>query len=194
MVKSKNKKSVIALVVMAFLLVASIVLAATGAWFSATADKSLTSGDLTFGALTIGSTTGSSLQLSHNGGAYAEVTEDKLVMPGDKIKGATVSFTVTSTDDCGFYYAIKSGNVWYKIVAGQLAEIVDDQAVLVAKTSETLTFGSDAEVTIPTNTGNDQQGQNYAVSNVYSGTYSLYVIQAANITDAAQALTEIKAL
>jgi len=43
MVKSKNKKSVIALVVMAFLLVASIVLVATGAWFtSATTDSSKT--------------------------------------------------------------------------------------------------------------------------------------------------------
>lgn len=66
MVKSKNKKSVIALVVMAFLLVASIVLAATGAWFT---DKASGTGsaDVTFGKVDVGVTGTATLTKAHTG-------------------------------------------------------------------------------------------------------------------------------
>ena len=51
MVKT-NKKSLVALVVMAFLLVASIVMAATGAWFTAS-DNASGSEDIQFGKVAI---------------------------------------------------------------------------------------------------------------------------------------------
>lgn len=82
MVKSKNKKSVIALVVMAFLLVASICLAATGAWFtSAKTDAGKT---LTFGkvAITVTSTDGLKVVKGDKAGDYLEATN---VMPGDSL-------------------------------------------------------------------------------------------------------------
>ena len=82
MVKSKNKKSVIALVVMAFLLVASIVLAATGAWFTSEAtDKSDT---FTFGNIDITVTSAEGLKVTKGtvAGDYLTTTD---VMPGDKI-------------------------------------------------------------------------------------------------------------
>lgn len=64
MVKSKNKKSVIALVVMAFLLVASIVLAATGAYFT---DSASGSGDttITFGKVDVNVNGTASLVKAH---------------------------------------------------------------------------------------------------------------------------------
>ena len=57
MVKSKNKKSVIALVVMAFLLVASIVLAATGAWFTDKEEETLAGETITFGKIDLDTVT-----------------------------------------------------------------------------------------------------------------------------------------
>lgn len=52
MTNAKNKKSVIAIIAMAFLLVASIVLAATGAWFTSS-DKGTGTADITFGKVAV---------------------------------------------------------------------------------------------------------------------------------------------
>ena len=82
MVKSKNKKSVIALVVMAFLLVASIVLAATGAWFTDQLHEDSTT--LNFGKVDIAETTAFAVTASNT------IDTTKELMPGSKLVVAGV--------------------------------------------------------------------------------------------------------
>lgn len=193
MVKT-NKKSLIAMIAMVVLLIASIAMGITGAWFTAQDDAALgTGGSLKFGEIAVSASAEGKLQLKHNGGDYVEVTaENTLVMPGDYIKGAKASFAVTTNDDCGFYYIIKKGTACYKINAkNELEEITDGNAVKVASESTTLTFGDDTETQVPTTTDNDYQGTVYS-SSVYSGTYTLLVIQAANM-DAVTAYTQLSA-
>ena len=78
----KNSKSLIALVVMAFLLVASIVLAATGAWF--THNVSDQTDSLTFGNITIAVKGTSEFTATHKDGSAVSYA-DADIMPGDKI-------------------------------------------------------------------------------------------------------------
>lgn len=75
----KSSKSLIALVVMALLLVASIALAATGAWFS---DIASGTGNGTFGTIDVGDT--------------VTVTVDSTIMPGDKITVTPVAYAGTA--------------------------------------------------------------------------------------------------
>ncbi len=75
----KNSKSIIALVVMALLLVASIVLAATGAWF--TANGNTTEKPLQFGTVKIASVTEDVVVKN-----TIDTTLDKL-MPGSSLEG-----------------------------------------------------------------------------------------------------------
>lgn len=70
----KNTKSIIALVVLSILLIASICLAATGAWF--TDAKSNSAVEVKFGTVNISTSTG----------AVSVTKDDAVVMPGDTIK------------------------------------------------------------------------------------------------------------
>ena len=69
----KNTKSIIALVVLSLLLIASICLAATGAWF--TDKKAGTGVDVTFGTVNI----------QNSDGAVTVTMADAVAMPGDKL-------------------------------------------------------------------------------------------------------------
>lgn len=82
----KNKKSLVALVVMAFMLVASITMAATGAWFTDNATG--TSSKITFGTVAFSSDAATVTTTIKN--LYANTTD--LVMPGSEI---TVSCDLT---------------------------------------------------------------------------------------------------
>lgn len=100
MVKSKNKKSVIALVVMAFLLVASIVLAATGAWFTSSASGAA-SGTIKFGTVKVeleGISADTTLTKTHE----ADLTVDGCSW---KIEGMKIKFT--NTVDIYYAYEVK---------------------------------------------------------------------------------------
>ena len=102
----KNSKSIIALIVMALLLVASIALAATGAWFT---DKLTDGGDtVNFGKIDIEYSTPFSL-----------AGDPTLVMPGDALTVAgeivnneeaayiAVKISVTGTKEAKNFYAVK---------------------------------------------------------------------------------------
>jgi len=78
----KNSKSLIALVVMAFLLVASIVLAATGAWFTGNASKS--TDDFGFGKIAISIPTLEVSPVRTLDGSGDTITLDT-IMPGDQL-------------------------------------------------------------------------------------------------------------
>ena len=90
MVKTKNsKKSLVALVVMAFMLIASIVMAATGAWFT---DKDSADGTaVTFGTLSIKE---DSVSVARKTG------ETESLMPGDTLT-LTINYELEGSDDCG---------------------------------------------------------------------------------------------
>ena len=91
----KNSKSIIALIVMSFLLVASIVLAATGAWFTSQAKQD--AGSLTFGTVVIG--------LDSTAAADVIATSEtpnatELLMPGDTLE---ITFQVNYTGTANAY-------------------------------------------------------------------------------------------
>lgn len=95
MVKSKNKKSVIALVVMAFLLVASICLAATGAWFTSKVDERTDS--LNFGTIAI-----SSDVFTVTATGTKEMATTDLLMPDDTL---TITYNIKNEGAAAFVIA-----------------------------------------------------------------------------------------
>lgn len=98
----KNSKSIIALVVMAVLLVASIVLAATGAWFTSKAQAN--GEELAFGQITVG-VTGFATSASNT-----VDTANKNLMPGGELK---LAGTITNEKDAA-YVAYKISMVFDK--------------------------------------------------------------------------------
>ncbi len=99
MTNAKNKKSVIAIIAMAFLLVASIVLAATGAWFTSTATDRTGNADVKFGKVAISIGEGDvTLTKSH----VAELTVDNCSWA---VTG--LELTTTSSVDMYYQYEVK---------------------------------------------------------------------------------------
>lgn len=139
MVNSKNKKSVIALVVMALLLVASIVLAATGAWFTDKVDKA--SNDFTFGKIDIDLAAGAGFTLDD-----VAVTTAKTVLPGCEIKyngtinnladAAIVGVKVSATLDEGLAWTDvgatdPSAYYIYEMAKKETADVSQDVTVTI---------------------------------------------------------------
>lgn len=124
MANSKNKKSVIALVVMALLLVASIVLAATGAWFT---DKETGTSDKTldFGKVDI------TLTNNLESATWSGLGTESKVMPGSKLAG---TFVLENAGDQDVYYTYTLSADLYsgetKIV------LTEDQKALIKITAE----------------------------------------------------------
>ena len=100
----KSSKSLIALVVMAILLVASIVLGATGAWF--TSYRNVSPEDLTFGNIEI-----EAAQATMVAKSVSTQTTD-LLMPGDKLE---IAFSVENVGNAAWIAA----NVTVKVVDGE---------------------------------------------------------------------------
>lgn len=91
----KNTKSIIALVVLSLLLIASICLAATGAWFTSKVEKDPK--DLAFGTIAISSTGDTSVTATSKSG-----TTD-LLMPGDTLK---ISYSVKNDGENAYVVAV----------------------------------------------------------------------------------------
>lgn len=91
----KNTKSIIALVVLSLLLIASICLAATGAWFTSKVEKDPK--DLAFGTIAISSTGETSVTATSKSG-----TTD-LLMPGDTLK---ISYSVKNDGENAYVVAV----------------------------------------------------------------------------------------
>jgi len=203
----KNSKSIIALVVMSFLLVASIVLAATGAWFTSAARQhsSLTFGTVEINAMTPGND-GLVSATSHT------TTNTNLLMPDDTLE---INFTVDYAGTANAYMLAKvevgitgngSGDAnaitglsgWYVIrdlaaaVGGTPAETVLS-AAKATTTAGVVSASTASENLIPVNIQVALTGANYG--NDFQGAVitvkvSLYALQEENIT-AAQAYNYI---
>ena len=105
MVKT-NKKSLVALVVMAFLLVASIVMAATGAWFTAS-DNASGSEDIQFGKVAIDVAEWDDTDGWSNLG-LTDGAENLHAMPGSIYTG---KFVISNAGDEDVYYKVTAISV-----------------------------------------------------------------------------------
>lgn len=191
MVKT-NKKSLIAMIAMVVLLIASIAMGITGAWFTATDKQESDGANLTFGSVSVsGTITGMEVKL--NGADWTTVTTETVVMPGDMVRGGVATFTITTNDRAGVYYLIKSGEDYYtkdgKYESGDLTAVATSG-------TETITFGGIGTEgqyvggVEGASVANTEQGQ---AASVTAGSYTIYVIQASNIA-ASDAASTIKGL
>lgn len=142
----KNSKSIIALVVMAVLLVASIVLAATGAWFTAngkTDDKTLTFGTVKIAKveetvavsntidtenvkLMPGSKLAGNLVVNYTGDSAAYIRY-KVAVSGDGAANVTLALTGAEAD--GWVYAETAAATDLTVaINGSVATTVDNEA------------------------------------------------------------------
>lgn len=178
MVKSKNKKSVIALVVMAFLLVASICLAATGAWF--TSQIAGAKDEVNFGEITVTLGEGSLAKVVDHGAT--ELTGN--VMPGDDVSAKII--VTNAKDEC--WYAVKltvtvegkadaSFDGWYVLKDNVVVEASAENMQKLGKTSVTLDKSFTLDGTVY---GDDFENKALSVA------YEVRAMQAKNVT-AAQA-------
>lgn len=174
MVKTKNnRKSLIALVVMAFMLVASIVMAATGAWFTDADNANGTAVD--FGTLNI---------VDDSVTVARATSETGNLMPGDKLTLDMAYQLEGAAANGGAYVRIKvTGKVGEEdLVLDSEADVDADGWIYLAKVeadaaqSESVTATFDA----------DKYGNDYKEAKV---TYAIeiQVIQAKNNGDDAKA-------
>jgi len=189
MVKTNSKKSVIALVVMAILLVLSMAMTITGAWF--TDDTSKDSGNLTFGTVVLG-------EISSVGTAITNdiTSETALLMPGSEVT-ATVPVLYTGTAKAWIRFKLTVSKVGDTgadasslLVAAAMSdayEVAEDGYVYVKAMVEANQEAVDHTVTynIDTATGNTYQGAVVKISVVVEA------IQAANTASSAKAAFEM---
>lgn len=211
MVKSKKmSKSTVAIVLLSLLLVLSLILTATGAWFTAKDDATTGEGsNVSFG--TLGAVTLTAGNAEWKDAAGTAVEDRTYYMPGDKVISASLKIEYSNSgSEASVYYALTDGTNWYtldaannKLVSATVAgTIAKGASVEIAGTISTVTVddtaykldGSTESKSIP----NGAQGKTLdtlAVGLVANGTeYSVYVIQSTNVTDASEALTLIKAI
>lgn len=142
----KNKKSLVALVVMAFMLVASITMAATGAWFT---DKdATTTKNLTFGTLDITGVTEDVKVVN----TIANV--DGPVMPGSTISGK-LTINYTGTADAYYRYKVEFGGDGAAKLSGTSSEWLYGE---VAGAAEAQTIKKDISVEVADTVDNTAQG------------------------------------
>lgn len=124
MVNSKKmSKSTVAIVLLSLLLVLSLILTATGAWFTASDGKGNANQELHVGSI-------GNIAVSAQGYVWHRLgSEEQLnaetdkVMPGDYLKAGTVTFTRTAGDS-DVWYLIKDGEGnYYKVVSGALEKL-----------------------------------------------------------------------
>lgn len=185
----KNKKSLVALVVMAFMLVASITMAATGAWFTDTA-TAINGSTLDFGKIALADET-------VNGGvtAVSKSGTSDLLMPGDTL---TINFTAKNAEEAAYWIADvdvtiagTTGSVDTSAITGlsgtygASGKIADNTAATVDKGAN-ITGTIELELT-GASYGNDFQGATITVK------VTLKVVQQENLT-AAEAYAQLIAL
>ncbi len=190
-----NKKSKSWLIVLPIFLICLVllVLQLTGAWFTASGSASTGDGkDLRLGSL-------GSLDVTAVGGVWLDsngnkITDRDVVMPGDRLTGASLKVTYSDdgTDDA--YYVVESnGKYYYFNEQSQLTEITDScasvitlgttievpSAVLKIVVDGTTYYfdGSTSSASIP----NAAQGKEIGME-LSNATYNVKIIQKANLT------------
>ena len=188
MVNSKKKmnKSTVAIVVLALLLIVSLVLTATGAWFtsSGTADDDGKGG--VFGYVTVAFTADAGAKITRaDGTTIVAGTADDPIMPGDIVSASKYTLTLDDKSEDAFYL-IKSKNAadtkFYVVSDGKLVEATEHVAGTLTSDAKTVEFQADAVTISGKDTGNDKQGTDYTAAT--SG-YTVYAIQQANLSNKA---------
>lgn len=160
----KNSKSIIALVVMALLLVASIVLAATGAWFTQLnkgAEK-----NISFGKVDVA--------VNDNGyGFYRGAAETDTLMPGDTIKAKLTLTRAADSDDVWYTYTIS-----VKVDGTEMGKT----SATPVKLTGTTAVDIDASVELE-----GAKYGNYYETKAVVVSYEVRMVQAANVADEAAA-------
>ena len=212
MVKSKKmSKTGIAVIVLAILLVLSLVMGMTGAWYTKSAGPS-TEGDYSF---TLRDTW---IELSASGAGTVTVSREVngtrsnleapaanqqgvvayTVMPGDYITASgSVTFTVTNTGLVGFYYVIVKDGAPFGATESTAAYVAAGEhaadAISVADTldlvnTDNILVDASSPYTYQVSTAltYDNAGDTATIS---FGAYSIYAIQAENVGGAAGAFS-----
>ena len=148
----KNTKSIIALVVLSLLLIASICLAATGAWF--TDKKDGTGTDVTFGTVNI----------QGSDGAVTVTKADAVAMPGDKLN-VTGAIKNDGTAKIWVRYKLTHNYAAEDALKTELDKVFTGEytyveAAVEAGASSNLT----GSVSIPVELGNAAQGATFEVT------------------------------
>ena len=199
MVKSKKmSKTSIAVIVLALLLVLSMIMGLTGAWFT----KSHSAETAGAGSITFGNIATASVSLSETAGVYA-VDEDH-VLPGDTLPA--VGVTVSLNHNVDVYATLKhvkldSSVEYYKMSAGAISlvgssidssNLAQFEIEAMADNANAASYSfSVAALPIPqtTQSGDTVGGYQVVMGGTIeitsaNGTYYLYVIQADNISNA----------
>lgn len=185
MVKSKKmSKSAVAIVLLSLLLVLSLILTATGAWFTYTTknDANGTEGKYTFrdGAMsaTIGDMDATFGKVMRG---ETEVTNHADVMPGDVIKGGSLSVSFTAKG-AGAYIVYRIGEGAWKVLNGDDASATN----LTASSGEIADLKlSVADLTLTgDNYDNTYQGTDVDVSSIALGAVEIRMIQVENLQPA----------
>lgn len=159
MVKT-NKKSVVALIVMAFLLVASIVMAATGAWFNDSANKSTS---VKFGTVKLGTFT---VADAYTGALPGDTLEDlgSVVYAGENDAWYKVEFEVTDIDG-------GTGAVTLTAVQGAFKGSIEAGETVGTEAAASVNF---ADIVLSEEIGNIYQGETVSIK------VTVTVVQARN--------------
>lgn len=222
MVNSKKKinKSTVAIVVLALLLVLSLVLTATGAWFT-DSKKSTATGtgnNVTFGKLGAVTLTLTNAEWLEWGASDTEVATQKVsgrtnYMPGDKVTSAGVKIEYANDGtESKVFYLLSAGGKYYTITSGALVEATTQSAGEINKGAtleatgkvSTITvagkaYNLDGKKTDATNknssgdipNGAQEKGLDTVVGiSMNNVEYKLAIIQSTNLT-AATAYTEL---
>ena len=182
MVNSKKmNKSTVAVIVLALLLVLSLVLTATGAWF--TDDATGTEVNKNFGAVEI------AVDADAFGGV-TRVSNEQGPVEGDVMPGDTISYDLTiklaEGSEAAWAIVVLTLEVGGNSFSTSLESLTADKVVSVADTTGTEVAGSlelkGAEY------GNTFQNGEITLN------YTVYAIQKANVADAAAALALFQSL
>ena len=182
MVKNKKmSKTSIAVIVLALLLVFSLVMGMTGAWFTDKADNSSSGVELTFGTVVLDVDTddfGDVTRVSNTAGAVA----------GDLMPGDTVSYALTVDGASG------CEDFWFAVVINTEGAAADMESGLNDLTTADVKSWTGSAVAVSGSLlltgatyGNAYQGQTLTL------TYTVVAVQKANVADAAAALPLLKA-
>lgn len=182
MVNSKKmNKSTVAVIVLALLLVLSLVLIATGAWFTDSAAGEDVNKD--FGTIAIEVDT-------KEFGGVTRVSNEPGAVAGDVMPGDTISYNLTvklaEGSEAAWAVVVLSVKVGDKDFSTSLEDLKADKVISVADATGTKVEGElelDPEVY-----GNDYQGDKITLN------YTVYAIQKANVADQAAALALFQSL
>lgn len=184
MVKSKKmSKSTVAIVLLSLLLVLSLILTATGAWFTFTAknDANGTEGKYTFRDGAMSATIGD--MSTDFGKVYrgdAEVADHADIMPGDVIRGGSLSVSFTAKGE-GAYIVYRIADGSWKLLDG--TDATAENLVAYKDTIKALELSvADLELT-GDNYDNTYQGTDIDVSSISLGAVEVRMIQVENIDE-----------